>query len=157
MKIIIENDLKKAIENYRPMLLRLAYSCTGNHSDSEDIVQDAFVKLYLCRKGFPSDDDMKAWLIRVTVNMCKNHVKSWRVGKRSEFPDNITDQKSFYEETVIIEALNKLKPIYRAVIYLYYYEGFSVAEIGHNLKISTTSVTTRLQRGRRALRDILEE
>ena len=155
--IIIETNLKKAIENYRPMLLRLAYSCTGNFSDSEDIVQNAFVKLYLCRKNFPTDDDMRAWLIRVTVNMCKNHVKSWRVGKRSEFPDDITDKESFHEETVIREALDKLKPIYRAVIYLYYYEGFSVAEIGKNLKISTTLVTTRLQRGRSALRKILEE
>ena len=137
MIIIIETNLKKAIENYRPMLLRLAYSCTGNFSDSEDIVQNAFVKLYLCRKNFPTDDDMRAWLIRVTVNMCKNHVKSWRVGKRSEFPDDITDKESFHEETVIREALDKLKQIYRAVIYLYYYEGFSVAEIGKNLKIST--------------------
>lgn len=149
--------LKEAVEIYRPMLLRLAYSCTGNHSDSEDIVQDAFVKLYLRSKGFPSDNDMRAWLIRVTVNMCKNHVKSWRVGKRSELHENIKGGEGFPEESVVGELLDKLKPIYRSVIYMYYYEGFSAEEIGKILKISTTAVTTRLQRGRNALKEYLEE
>lgn len=150
-------ELEKTVECYRPMLIRLAYGCTSNHSDSEDIVQDAFVKLYLRSRGFPSEEDMKAWLIRVTVNMCKNHVKSWRIGKRSEIPEDAAGGDSFPEKSAVEELLGKLKPIYKAVIYMHYYEGYSAAEIGKTLKISETAVTTRLQRGREALRQILDD
>lgn len=150
-------ELEKAVECYRPILIRLAYSCTGNRFDSEDIVQDAFVKLYLRSRSFSSDEDMKAWLIRVTVNMCKNHVRSWRVGKRSEISEDIADGNDFPEKTAVRELLERLKPIYKAVIYMHYYEGYSAAEIGKTLKISETAVTTRLQRGREALRQILDD
>lgn len=150
-------ELEKAVESCRPMLIRLAYGCTGNHSDSEDIVQDAFVKLYLRSRSFPAEEDMKAWLIRVTVNMCKNHVKSWRTGKRSEIPENIAAEDNFAERSAVEELLSKLKPIYKAVIYMHYYEGYSAAEIGRILKISETAVTTRLKRGRDALKQILED
>lgn len=150
-------ELEKAVENYRPMLIRLAYGCTGNHSDSEDIVQDAFVKLYLRSRSFRSEEDMKAWLIRVTVNMCKNHVKSWRTGKRSEIPEDIAGEENFPERSAVEELLGKLKPIYKAVIYMHYYEGYSAAEIGKMLKISETAVTTRLKRGRDALKQFLED
>lgn len=150
-------ELEKAVESYRPMLVRLAYGCTCNYSDSEDIVQDAFVKLYLRGRSFPSDEDMKAWLIRVTVNMCKNHVRSWRTGKRSEIPEDIAAGDNFPERAAVEELLGKLKPIYKAVIYMHYYEGYSAAEIGRMLKISETAVTTRLKRGRDALKKILED
>lgn len=150
-------ELEKAVESYRPMLIRLAYSCTCNRSDSEDIVQDAFVKLYLRSRGFPSEEEMKAWLIRVVVNMCKNHFKSWRIGKRSEIPEDAADSDNFPEKAAVEELLGKLKPIYKAVIYMHYYEGYSAAEIGKALKISETAVTTRLQRGREALRQILDD
>lgn len=150
-------ELEKAVELYRPTLIRLAYGCIGSCADSEDIVQDAFVKLYLRGRSFQSDEDMKAWLIRVTVNMCKNHVKSWRIGKRSEIPEDMADGNDFTEKTAVRELLDKLKPIYKAALYMYYYEGCSAAEIGKTLKISETAVTTRLQRGREALRQILDD
>ncbi|MCM1382590.1 MAG: RNA polymerase sigma factor [Muribaculaceae bacterium] len=152
-----DGALEKAVVAYRPMLIRLAYSCTGNFSDSEDIAQEAFVKLYLRRGSFPSEEDMKAWLIRVTVNMCKNHVRSWSIGKRSEIPADIADGDDFPEKTAVRELLQKLKPIYRAVIYMHYYEGYTAAEIGKLLKISETAVTTRLQRGRESLKKFLED
>ena len=100
---------------------------------------------------------MKAWLIRVTVNMCKNHVRSWRVGKRSEIPEDTAGGDNFPEKAAVEELLGKLKPIYKAVIYMHYYEGYSAAEIGRMLKISETAVTTRLKRGRDALRQILDD
>lgn len=150
-------ELEKAVELYRPMLIRLAYGCTGSFADSEDIVQDAFVKLYLRGRDFPRREDMKAWLIRVTVNMCKNHVISWRTGKRSELTEDVADGENFPEKAAVRELLGQLKPIYKAVIYMHYYEGYTAAEIGRMLKISETAVTTRLQRGREALRQILED
>lgn len=149
--------LEKAVENYRPMLLRLACGCTGNFSDSEDIVEDVFVKLYLRHGDFPREEDMRAWLIRVTVNMCRSHVRSWRIGKRSELPEDMPGTENFPEKTALKELLLKLKPAYRAVIYMHYYEGLSAAEIGRILKISVTAVTTRLQRGRETLREMLDD
>lgn len=151
------DELKTDMENYRAMLFRLAYSCTGDLSCCDDIVQEAFVKLYLRAKSFPSDDGKKAWLIRITINLSKNHVKSGYFRRRTELPENMAVSDERDDLVALEEALKQLKPEYRAVIHLHYYMGYTAAEIGDILHISTTAVTTRLQRGREKLKKYLDE
>lgn len=151
------DELKAYMEEYRAMLFRLAYSCTGDLSCCDDIVQEAFVKLYLRAKPFPSDEGRKAWLIRITINLSKNHVKSGYFRHRTEIPENICADDERDEVLALEEAMKQLKPEYRAVIHLHYYMGYTAAEIGDILHISTTAVTTRLQRGREKLKKYLEE
>ncbi|MCH5192618.1 MAG: RNA polymerase sigma factor [Oscillospiraceae bacterium] len=151
------DELKADMEQYRSMLFRLAYSCTGDLSCCDDIVQETFVKLYLRAKPFPDQEGKKAWLIRITINLSKNHVKSGYFRQRAELPDNISISDERDDAVALEEALKQLKPEYRGVIHLHYYMGYTAAEIGDILHISTTAVTTRLQRGREKLKKYLAD
>lgn len=151
-----DNELKADMEKYREMIFKLAYGCTGDLSCCDDIVQETFVKLYLRGKPLPSEEDKKAWLIRVAVNLCRNHVKSGYFRRRAEIPENIGVSEDRDDAIALEEALKRLKPKYRSVIYLHYYQGCTAAEAGKLLRISETAVTTRLQRGRELLKKYLE-
>lgn len=154
-----ESDLEKALKLHRPAVYRLAMSYTGSSADSEDITEEAFIKLYLRHKLPEDDSQTRAWLIRVTANLCKNHLKSPRHKNRAEMPENIPEETSISEEErqELKAALESLKPDYRAVILLHYYEGFSAREIASLLGLTVTAVTTRLQRGRESLKKFLTE
>lgn len=151
-----DNELKADMEKYRDMLYRLAYGCTGDLSCCDDIVQEAFVRLYLRGKPFPSVDDKKAWLIRVAVNLSRNHVRSGYFRHTEAMPENIGASDDRDDAIALKEALKRLKPKYRSVIYIHYYMGCTAAETGKILHISETAVTTRLQRGREQLKKFLE-
>ncbi len=152
-----DTELRADIEKYHNMLYRLACSCTGDFTECEDIVWETFIKLYTSKKQFPSDECKKAWLIRVTVNRCRSYMRIRRRMSSEEPPENAKNFPETEEAILLRDALKKLKPDYRAVIYLHYYEGKTAAEIGKILKISVTAVTTRLQRGRKSLREFLED
>ncbi len=153
-----DKELEISIGKYRSMLYRLAYSISANHSDSEDIVQEAFIKLYTREKPLCGDDAEKAWLIRVTVNLCKNRVRLCANRRRAELSEDIHSPVTENDEYIDLRnAMKKLKPDYRAAIYMYYYEGFRTEEIAEYLGISVTAVTTRLQRAREKLKKFLDE
>ena len=152
-----DNELKSDVDKYRPMLFRLAYSCTGDISVCDDIIQEVFLKLYSCNKKFNSEEGKKAWLIRVTVNKCRNYRKAWWYRNRNDLSDNSSKEDNTDDEIIALKsALDSLKPTYRQVVFLHYYEGYTAAEIGKLLNLSVTAVTTRLQRGREMLRKYLE-
>lgn len=151
-----DSELKADMEKYRDMLYKLAYSCTGDMSCCDDIVQETFVKLYLRGKHFPSDEDKKAWLIRVAVNLSRNHVSSGYFRHTEAMPENIGADDDRDDFIMLKEALKRLKPKYRSVIYIHCYIGCSAAETGKMLHISETAVTTRLQRGREQLKKFFE-
>lgn len=157
--MLTEIELEKALKAHRSTVYRLAASYLGSTSDCEDIVQEAFIRLYMRYKPFSDDSQTRAWLIRVTANLCKNHLRSRRSKTTEGLPDDTADTNGLtaQERYELKCALNSLKPDNRAVICLYYYEGLSVQEISKALKISVTAVTTRLQRGREALRKFLSD
>jgi len=150
-------ELTADVAAYRGMIFRLAFGCTGSRFDADDMAQEAFLRLYNYNKPFTDAEHKKAFLIRVTVNLCKNLQKSaWRQ-KRSELSEDCYGNQactSAYneDESVLRDYILKLKPNYRAVIHLFYYEGYSAAETAKILKISETAVTTRLQRARSMLK-----
>ena len=151
-------EFTEDVKKYGDMLFRLAYSCTGNMSVCDDIVQETFIKYYRLGKDFDSEEGKKAWLIRVTINSCHNHTRFWWHSRRSE----LTDTESAHEHgdsdelIALRDALQKLRPIYREVIHLYYYEGFTTGQIAKMLRVSTSAITSRLQRGREILKKYLE-
>ncbi len=152
-----DNELKSDVDKYRPMLFRLAYSCTGDISVCDDIVQEAFLKLYSCNQKFSNEEGKKAWLIRVTINNSRNYRKAWWNRSRNDLPENSIKEDNPDDEIIALKAaLGSLKPAYRQVIFLHYYEGYTAAEIGKLLNLSLTAVTTRLQRGREMLRKYLD-
>jgi RNA polymerase sigma-70 factor (ECF subfamily) len=148
-----------AVNNHRTMVFRIAYGYVKDTHDADDVCQDVFLKLYNTSQTFAEDENMKAWLIRVTVNQAKSLLRSsWRT-RRQELAE-VAERASAtlsQDEFELYEYVRDLKPKYRTVIYLYYYEGYSVREIAGILRISETSVTTQLGRARSQLKEILIE
>lgn len=150
----MESDkLADYIAKYHGTLFRLAYSYLKNIHDSEDITQEAFLRLYCSEIHFETDENVKAWLIRVTINLCKDALKSVWFKGRSELSDNIPYENK--SESVIMDCIRRLKPEYRGIILLYYYEGYSTKEIAEICRISRTLATTRLSRARKKLKNLL--
>ncbi|MCL1903399.1 MAG: RNA polymerase sigma factor [Oscillospiraceae bacterium] len=160
------NLFSQCVRNHRTMVFRIAYSYTKNTHDADDITQDVFLKLYKTENQFAADENIKAWLIRVTVNQAKSLIKTaWRV-KRSDFSYSIENNTCIISSEMkgetpsddrldLQQYIEGLKPKYRTIIYLYYYEQYSVKEIADLLKIQTTTVTTQLSRARNQLKEIL--
>lgn len=142
-------------EIHKAMLFRIAFSFLGNKHDCEDVLQEAFIRLYCKAPPFSSMVDEKRWLIRVTVNLCKNHLKSFWNRNRV----NLNELKEYIvepEDREIMREVFKLPPIYRTVIYLYYVEGYQISAIAKILKLSESTVKMRLKRGREKLKIELE-
>lgn len=148
-----EKDLSEYIRNFHGTIYRIAYSYVKNPEDAEDIVQEAFLKLYCSDIRFEADENVKAWLIRVSINLSKDLLKSSRNKLRAELKADIPCESR--EESIMLDCIHKLKAEYCAVILLFYYEGYSVKEIADIQKISTSSVTTRLSRARKQLKKLL--
>ena len=146
-------QLSADVAAYRSTVYRLAFGCTGNRFDADDVAQEVFIRLYKYKKTFNDEEHKKALLLRVTVNLCKNLQKSAWLRKRTELDENIPADDCFREsENILGDYILMLKPNYRAIIYLYYYEGYSVSEIAELLNISISAVTTRLNRARNRIK-----
>ena len=145
----------RVVEQWSPLLLRLSYSYLGSTADAEDVVQEVFLALLERGKPFKDTEHEKAWLIRVTVNKCKNCLKAaWR-SRRSPMPADAAAPAP-EEPLGVLEAVMALPPLYRIPIHLHYCEGWSTGEIAAMLGVSPVTARTRLHRGRAMLRDVLE-
>lgn len=152
------SKLTELIKKYSNMVFRIAFSYIGNRADAEDVMQDVFVKLYVCGKAFESEEHIKAWLLRVTINQCKSLLKLYRktAYEPIETAEHIPSPEKRKESTLLPVVMN-LSPKLRSVLYLHYYENYSVKELSHILGISGSAVTTRLMRARRQLKKLLEK
>ena len=148
-------NMNYVVNTYGDMLYRLAYQYTRNSSESEDIAQDVFVAM-LKKMPFKSEEHLKAWLIRVAINKSKNYLKSARK-KVLSLDENIDVAGPPLKEDDGLEELNLLPEFDRSVIYLYYYEGYSVREIAKMTGKSANSINIRLSRSREKLKTLLEE
>jgi RNA polymerase sigma-70 factor (ECF subfamily) len=141
-------------DTYSKDVYRLALSWLHSTHDAEDILQSVFLKLL--DKDitlFPGSE--KAWLLTCTANACKNHLRSF--WQRNTQPLDDKMELPTKEDRSLWEAVGKLKPIYRAVIHLYYYEGYQQEEIAKILGITRTTVQTRMQRAKEHLKKELNE
>ncbi len=148
----------RAVEEYQDMVYRLALHTLGAAQDADDAVQEVFLRLFRWDKDFYSPEHLRRWLLRVTVNVCKDALKSpWRrrrVDWESLPPTPVFDCP---EDGALYDAVMRLPEKYRTVLDLFYYEELSTAEIGQLLRLSRTAVTSRLSRARDALRQQLGE
>lgn len=153
-----DDKIRELVETYSDMVMRIAYQNCLNKSDSEDITQEVFIKLLEHSEQIKdSEAYLKAWLIRVTVNLCKDYNKSSWYKKVKGFDGNESEIPWEKEEICLWEELARLKPVYRNIIYLYYYEGYKIHEIAGILKLKENTVSSNLARARRKLKTILEE
>lgn len=147
---------EEALRRYGDMIFRLAFSYLGNTADAEDVVQNTMIQLLYKSPEFESDEHKKAWILRVAINFCKNILKSsWR-RKREDFPAELPGKELTQEEGDVWQAVNSLSPKYRAVIHLYYYEGYSTAQIAAATGTNENTVRSRMARARKELKKALK-
>ena len=142
------------ITKHENKLFRTALAIMGSKADAEDVVQDAFIKLFEKQYNFESAEHEAAWLIRVTVNLCKNRLRShwWKrtVPLLDTYPAQNDDQLEMMQ--IVLSLPSK----YRGVIHLFYYEGYSTKEIAEITEQKESTVRAQLTRARQLLKNILE-
>lgn len=139
------------VETYSDMVLRIAVTYLRNRADAQDVCQDVFLKICRQQKSFTSADHEKAWIIRVTVNACKDVLRSpWRRWFTSAADAVLSIEDEANREVVSI--VQELPAKYRIVIYLYYFEGYSTSEVAKLLGRKDNTVRTQLKRARELLR-----
>lgn len=158
-----ENDKNTALYAFSLFgntVLRAAYSCTGNFAEAEDITQEVFLTLHAKPQKFSDDNHLKAWLLRAALNRCMDYHKSWRKRRRQSL-DDVSEALLSYEFTpedrTIIDKVTALPEKYSSVLFLYYYEEYSIREIAEMLGKNENTVSSLLRRGRQKLKIILEE
>lgn len=142
------------LDKYSKTLIKIAFSYMKNTAEAEDIVQEVYISLMRRGSGFESDEHEKAWLIRVTINKCKNRLKSAWYHKSVPLDEEISYLPE--EESEVLSEVLSLPAKYRSVIHLFYYENYSIQEISEILRKSTGTIGTWLSRGRKLLKTKLE-
>lgn len=141
---------------YKTTLFRIAYTYLKNSEDCEDILQEVFIRLLTHSEEFESLEYEKHWLIRVTVNLCKNQLRSFWNRKRASLEEVSEFTEDSYDFEIMQLILN-LPEKYKAVIYLYYMEDYKCREIAEILQLKESAVKMRLQKGRQLLKIQLTE
>lgn len=148
------DTVTRLIHAYSRALLRIAFTYMRNTSDAEDIVQDVFLSLCANPQTFDSPEHEKAWLIRCTINRCKNQLTSCSFKKTQPLDENLSVLPE--EESAVLIAMMRLPAKYRTVLHLHYYEDYSIQEIAKLLEKKPATIGTWLARGRDKLRDTLK-
>jgi len=158
-----EEEFNEKYERYSNMIFKICILNLKNIADAEDVTQEVFLKLMSqTNKEFVDADHEKCWIIRVTINLCKDKLKSFWNKNRN----NIEDYQDLYSENLfevdyhdleILQKIIKLPLKYKKVIHLYYYEGYSVKEISEILNCGESTIKMRMKRGREILKIEMEE
>jgi len=146
-----ENMVAAAIDQYADMVRRICFLHLRNRSDIEDVFQEVFLQYYLNINKFQNEQHEKAWLCRVTFNKCKDLNKSFWI-KRVVSLDDMEVPFESEEQSDMIMVMLQLPAKYKDVIYLHYYEGWSIPEIAKIINQNTNTVYSRLRRAKEKLK-----
>ena len=151
-----EQEATLALEEYADMVRRICFVHLKNYHDVEDVFQEVFMKYILRIEPFDSKTHEKAWMVRVTVNACKDNLKNF-FRKKVTSIDALEMEPTYTndESRGILEAVLKLPSKYKDVVYLYYYEGYTAVEIAGILERKENTIYTWLSRAKEQLRNIL--
>lgn len=151
-----KDEYLEAVKNNASRLYSLALSYTKNVHDSEDIVQNVFIKLWRSDMIFNDDEHIDKWLSRVCVNECKSFLTS-SFRKNVVLSDELIKGNIVHNENNLdlLSAIMKLKKKERIVIHFYYYEEYKISDIAEILSTNESTVKTRLRRARNRLKELL--
>ena len=166
----IEIVFERLMAEHGEALARLAYTYIKDRSRVEDIIQDVFLRAFRSYSGFRGEADIKTWLYRITINRCKDELRSWSFRKLF-YTDEVMDWRmdrgteptpelkliTKHENQQLGEAILQLPIKLREVIILFYYQDFSVEQIAKMLGITQNTVKTRLFRGRKKLAELIPD
>lgn len=147
-------ELEYYVRLYKQSVCATAMCIVKNISDADDVTQDVFLRLYTYDGSFESDEHVKAWLLRCTINRSRDTVRShwYKFSQPLSAAENVT----YTEKTDdMLPLVMKLGRKCRYTMYLHYYEGYSVSEIAKMSGLSESAVKSRLLRGREQLKKML--
>ncbi|KAB8139332.1 sigma-70 family RNA polymerase sigma factor [Gracilibacillus oryzae] len=158
-----ETWLNDLMNEYGQEIIWLAYSYVRDRAIAEDLAQNAFIKCYQKREEFKNNSSIKTWIYRITINCCKDYLRSSYV--KRNIPTNMKEilnrerapsSESAYMEkdtsSTLIECVFSLGPKYREVIILHYFEELKVREIKEILQLNENTIKTRLKKAKEILR-----
>lgn len=158
-------EYNSCVDKYLKMVYRISFHYFGNREDAEDVSQDVFLKLYSHNTKFESEEELKAWLIRVTTNTCHSYFRNPFRKRKTEIDEkeientvgSSSSEQEIINRKVVMDAVMSLPERYRIVVYLYYYEEYSICQISNTLNIKETTIQTRLSRAREKLKSALKD
>lgn len=157
--------VERLIEDYGHDVYKIAYLYVKDQQLAEDVFQEVFYKVMKNYHKFEHLSSEKTWLIRITINTCKDLLRTSWLRRVTTF-GTLEDQNQYEQPYDIVksesnselyELIMKLPPKYKEVILLFYYEDFSYDEVAQILNIPKGTVQSRLARGREKLKKLMEE
>lgn len=152
----VNQQAEALLDRHGESILRLAYSYLHNQSDAEDILQDTLIQYLRTSPTLESPAHEKAWLLRVAGNLSKNLLRAQGYRQADQLEETLVAQER-EDLSYVWEAVKALPVPYREAIHLFYYEGYSTAQIAQILDQKESTVRSRLKRGREKLKPLLEE
>lgn len=160
MNAYSHDEIESILNQFGDMIYRMALIELKDRDLADDIYQEVCIRLLRQKEKILPVEHLKFWLLRTTINSCKDYWKSSWFQKIS-LKDHVEEEKaadSGRETTgYVTECVQKLPEQYRSLIHLYYYEGYSQKELSSLLGIKESTIASRLQRGRKKLKKLLEE
>lgn len=150
-----QDTVLEIYDRHVDMVYRVCYAYMKNTQDAEDLTQETFLKLMAKKPAFQNSKHEKAWLIVTASNLCKDSLKKWWRGNADidDYPD--LGQEDRRLENPVMEAILALPQDYKTAVYMYYYEGYSTAEIAGYEKCQESTIRSRLFRARKLLLNML--
>lgn len=133
---------------------RVCYSFMKNKADTEDLVQETFLKLLSTKKVFENERHERAWLIVTASNLCKDSLRKWW-RKNENIEDFLNMAEDSGQDDSILDVILSLPDDYKDAVYMYYYEGYTTVEIARHLKCPESTVRSRLMRAKKKLQVML--
>lgn len=157
MPYMNSHNVQQLVNRYSDMILRISFMQLKSTDDAEDICQDVFMKLLTGDFQFESEVHEKAWIIRTTINACRDHMRTSFWKRATVLDEAYGIHATMQQDSELLEIIMTLPKNYRTSIYLHYYEGYSVNEIGTMLNKPANTISAYLSRGRKKLRPLLED
>jgi RNA polymerase sigma-70 factor (ECF subfamily) len=151
------DEIANIITRHQDTVYRVAFTYCKNRADAADVTQEVFYRFLKNRSPFENDGHVKAWLIKVAINTSKSLLRSSWFCKRERLSETEAAKDADNTDDNVRRAVLALPVKYRSVVYLYYFEGYSVKETAGILRRTETAVQTQLQRARAMLKKLLSE
>ena len=149
-------NIEELYERYKKMIYRVSFSYLNNTEDTKDAVSEIFLKMMQKKINFKTAEHEKAWLLRTTINYCKNFLKNWR-RKNVNIDDYVNiEGASPFKDDEVLKTVMELPDKYKYVLHLHYYEGYTSEEISKILRKPHSTVRYHLQEARKILKGVLE-
>ena len=145
-----ETVFLEMFEKFKNTVYAVVFNYVRNVEDAADLEQEVFLKLLSHETEFESEEHMKAWLIRVSINLCKNHLRSRSYLSDRPLPEDLPAEAR-EKQGELLQWVLRLPEKYRIPLHLFYYEEYSIRQIAQVTDLPEATVKIRLKRGREKL------